>query len=88
MLVEYEEISGKLLSYGRGFTPSEIKPKINPKDNTITITKIKDSWNREEVIKLCTNAFEAGDKFRLYLDKNATNIANENIPSSDVSFCF
>ena len=27
-------------------------PKINPKDNTITISKIKDSWNREEVINL------------------------------------
>lgn len=26
--------------------------KINPKDNTITIKKVKDSWNREEVIDL------------------------------------
>lgn len=26
--------------------------KINPKDNTITIRKTKDSWNREEVVKL------------------------------------
>ncbi len=26
--------------------------KINPKDNTITIKKLKDSWNREEVIQL------------------------------------
>lgn len=26
--------------------------KINPKDNTITIKKVKDSWSREEVIKL------------------------------------
>ena len=26
--------------------------KVNPKDNTITIKSIKDSWNREEVIKL------------------------------------
>lgn len=24
--------------------------KVNPKDNTITITKVKDSWNRNEVI--------------------------------------
>lgn len=29
-----------------------IRPKINPKDNTITIKKLKDSWNREEVIEL------------------------------------
>lgn len=26
--------------------------KINPKDNTITIRKVKDSWSREEVISL------------------------------------
>ena len=26
--------------------------KINPKDNTITIRKVKDSWNKEEIIKL------------------------------------
>ena len=26
--------------------------KINPKDNTITIKPIKDSWNREEVVSL------------------------------------
>ncbi len=29
--------------------------KINPKDNTIIIKPIKDSWNREEVIKLLSN---------------------------------
>lgn len=26
--------------------------KVNPKDNTITIRRLKDSWNREEVIEL------------------------------------
>lgn len=26
--------------------------KVNPKNNTITIKKLKDSWNKEEVIKL------------------------------------
>lgn len=30
--------------------------KINPKDNTITIRKIKDSWSRDEVEKLCREA--------------------------------
>ena len=34
--------------------------KINTKDNTITIKKIKDSWNREEVIELCKQAFIDG----------------------------
>jgi len=28
------------------------KLKINPKDNTITIKKVKDSWNREEVLAI------------------------------------
>ncbi len=28
------------------------KLRINPKDNTITIKKLKDSWNREEVLNL------------------------------------
>lgn len=31
---------------------NEIKLKVNSKDNTITIKKIKDSWTREEVVKL------------------------------------
>jgi len=28
------------------------KLKVNPKDNTITIKKLKDSWNKDEVIEL------------------------------------
>ena len=30
----------------------DFKLKINSKDNTITIKKVKDSWTREEVDKL------------------------------------
>jgi len=26
--------------------------RVNPKDNTITIKRVKESWNREEVEKL------------------------------------
>lgn len=54
VLVEYENHSEGNL-YGN---PMMIKPelltrlKVNPKDNTITIKKLKDSWNKEEVIKL------------------------------------
>lgn len=33
------------------------KPKVNLKDNTITIKKVKDSWSREEVTQLCWEAF-------------------------------
>jgi len=32
--------------------PLEYFPKVNPKDNTITIKRVKDIWNREEVIEL------------------------------------
>lgn len=35
---------------GNGFIEDGLKLKINPKDNTITIKKLKDSWNREEHI--------------------------------------
>jgi hypothetical protein len=28
------------------------EPKINSKDNTITIKKLKDSWNKKEIINL------------------------------------
>ena len=36
----------------------EINLKINPKDNTITIKKAKDSWNREEVENLIYSAMK------------------------------
>ena len=44
VLVEYE-------IHKNSFVPLWI-PKVNPKDNTITIKFIKNSWNRKEVIKL------------------------------------
>ena len=50
---EYSEVKEKLYNYLNN-------PKINPKDNTITIKKVKDSWNREEVIELCKQAFIDG----------------------------
>lgn len=34
--------------------------KINPKDNTITIKKLKDSWDREEVIELLNQCYNLG----------------------------
>jgi len=30
----------------------KFKPRVNPKDNTITIHPIKDSWTKEEIIKI------------------------------------
>lgn len=42
------------LHENRKFEYVPLKLKINPKDNTITIRKVKDSWTREEVIQLLT----------------------------------
>jgi len=66
VLVEYENIcqcsnyiehsyrvDNKECSDDKGY-----KLKINSKDNTITIKKLKDSWNREEVIKLLNKFLE------------------------------
>jgi hypothetical protein len=38
---------------------------VNPKDNTITIKKIKDSWNREEVIELCKGARQTAGEINI-----------------------
>jgi hypothetical protein len=46
VLVEYE---GQYRTNDDG-EPNRVK--VNPKDTTITIKKVKDSWNREEVIEL------------------------------------
>lgn len=48
-------------SYGlsNGEPTVDERLKINPKDNTITIKKIKDSWNREEVEILLEKALYA-----------------------------
>lgn len=54
VLVEYEELNQeerRKQADGVNFY-SIYKPKVNPKDNTITIKKVKDSWNREEVVTL------------------------------------
>lgn len=51
VMVEYGFIKGVGAEFGYKSSDIEVL-KINPKDNTITIRKIKDSWNREEVIRL------------------------------------
>lgn len=38
--------------------------KINPKDNTITIKKVKDSWNKEEILKALNNPYGQGSVSR------------------------
>ena len=56
-------ITDVLVEYGMSSTPinntisiadyiHDFKPKVNSKDNTITIRKLKDSWSRDEVENL------------------------------------
>ena len=55
VLVEYETLktTANNKHFGEGHIYSITnKLKINHKDNTITIKKLKDSWNKEEIIKL------------------------------------
>jgi len=68
VMVEYEGIEwlDKPLKYF---------PKINLKDNTITIRPIKNNWTREEVIELCKKAYKDSnstglDKKTLELESN------------------
>ncbi len=55
VMVEYENNTPKFIPIDK-FNSKDlqdyIKLKINPKDNTITIRKIKDSWNKEELTEL------------------------------------
>ena len=59
--VEYEPIGN--WRHGEFVYTRDI-PKVD-KNNYITITKIKDSWNKEEVEKLCRSAYNAGISFGL-----------------------
>jgi len=46
VMVEYKPIG----AYANPKYESDYQLKVNPKDNTITITKVKDSWNKYEHI--------------------------------------
>jgi len=61
VLVEYEKIDvdpdlkQNLRYYPDNF---KLKLKINPKDNNITIKRLKNSWNREEVKQLMIDSYK------------------------------
>lgn len=54
VLVEYEEVvvPDMIVEGAEKFIDTL---KVNPKDNTITITKLKDSWSREEICQIIGN---------------------------------
>ena len=68
VLVEYELISNEEY-FLNTINPDDDVPyfdenlKINPKYNTITIKKVKDSYTREEVEKLCKKAYREGQNY-------------------------
>lgn len=49
VLVKYE---GDYDEHYKAWYAETVQPKVNPIDNTITIKKLKNNWNREEVIEL------------------------------------
>lgn len=65
----------------------KVKPEIRVnKDNTITITikKVKDSYSREEVEKLCREAFQAGCKIGGLVEKSITTGEDHLLGKDDV----
>ena len=70
ILVEYEE--GGSYSGNKGLIIKEWL-KINPKDNTITIKKVKDSYTREEHISNIKKfSLELGSKIHCFLKEDGT----------------
>lgn len=59
VMVEYEEWNKAPHIKDLDFKPW-YEPKVNPKDNTITIKKVKDNWNRDEVRHLMLQSFLQG----------------------------
>jgi hypothetical protein len=60
------------------------KLKVNPKDNTITIKKLKDSWSRNELEEIVRKAFKAGVNKGIALEIYKTEL--DNNPKADKNF--
>ena len=56
----------------------ELYLRVNPKDNTITIKKVKDSYSREEVEKLIISCYKDLDK-EWNWESHAQDFINENL---------
>jgi hypothetical protein len=78
VLVEYVEIDGYGNIENHQTHYRELIPKVNPKDNTITIKKVKDSWSREEVEKLLND-------LHLFVRNNCTSNRETRITVSKLT---
>jgi len=81
VLVEYEWID---CLYHVEKTTRKKVVKTNYKDNTITIKKLKDIWNREEVINLLTKQYtelvkEVGQLAKIGINMEPTQFIEENL---------
>ena len=76
VLVEYEEVYQPYFEnkeFHRNATKYQLK--VNFKDNTITIKKVKDNWNREEV------DLEKSEFIHLFFSHHYTELSNKGITS-------
>lgn len=73
VMVEYEEYTETSYSLGIDVSIPLIKLKINHKDNTITIKKVKDCWNKKD------------EDLRIAFEKFACDVFDENY-NTDMSF--
>jgi hypothetical protein len=55
------------------------KPKINSKDNAITIKKLKDSWNREEICKILEDFGNQATNKQCYLNHKPSEFVADKI---------
>lgn len=78
--VKYETKLERVFSHSGNRIQEKSDPflKVNPKDNTITIRKVKDSFSKEEVIELLRNFNEDFGKLSLYGDFKNTDIPKFN----------
>jgi hypothetical protein len=68
VLVEYEDVGGEEWRgdnfEGEPYWNEILKLKVNSKDNTITIKKVKDSWSREELDNILNDVMNLGMRVR------------------------
>ena len=82
VLVEYKNIFDtriNIVDDGSIIPDNHFKLKVNHKDNTITIKKVKDSWNREEVIELISDWTRMKSGLNINLPNNFDNWIETNL---------
>lgn len=74
VLVEYETYQDTI-NYHKDIWKNFERIKTNPKDNSITIKKLKDNWNREEIVEFgekireyCKNGYKSGSLHKVFYE--------------------